>query len=57
MRIDLVRALWYASLAALTIGVSAPARAQASAAPQVSALPKLYNNAKQKLLEGKILSS
>jgi 2-keto-3-deoxy-L-rhamnonate aldolase RhmA len=51
MRIDLLRALWYTSLAALTVGVSAPARAQATAAP------KLYNNAKQKLLEGKTLSS
>ena len=51
MRIDSVKALCYTSLAALTVGVPAPARAQATAAP------KLYNNAKQKLLEGKTLSS
>ena len=51
MRIDFVKALGYSLLAALIVSVSAPARAQATAPP------KLYNNAKQKLLDGKTLSS
>jgi 2-keto-3-deoxy-L-rhamnonate aldolase RhmA len=51
MNIDVVKALGYPLLAALTVSVSAPARAQAPAPP------KLYNNAKQKLLDGKTLSS
>ncbi len=51
MKIDFVKTLGYALLAALTVSVSAPAHAQATAAP------KLYNNAKQKLLDGKTLSS
>jgi 2-keto-3-deoxy-L-rhamnonate aldolase RhmA len=51
MRIDIVKALEYAFLAALTVGASATAQAQAPAPG------KLYNNAKQKLLDGKTLSS
>jgi 2-keto-3-deoxy-L-rhamnonate aldolase RhmA len=51
MRIDIAKTLGYALLAALTVGVAATAQAQ-DAAPA-----KLYNNAKQKLLEGKTLSS
>ena len=50
MKIDFVKTLGCALLAALTVSVSAPAQAQATA-------PKLYNNAKQKLLDGKTLSS
>src|SRR5437879_5082640 len=50
MRIDIKQALGCAFLAALTVGASATAQAQATT-------PKLYNNAKQKLLEGKTLSS
>src|SRR6185312_11393164 len=51
MTTDFVKALGYAVLATLIVSVPAPARAQATAPP------KLYNNAKQKLLEGKTLSS
>jgi len=50
MRIDIKQALGCAFLVALTVGASATAQAQATT-------PKLYNNAKQKLLEGKTLSS
>jgi len=51
MRVDLARVLSCASLAALIVSGSVSAHAQGTAAP------KLYNNAKQKLLEGKTLSS
>ena len=51
MHIEILKTLVYALLAGLTVSVSAPAQAQATAPP------KLYNNAKQKLLDGKTLSS
>jgi 2-keto-3-deoxy-L-rhamnonate aldolase RhmA len=51
MKINIAKSLGYALLAALTVSLAANAQGQAM--PQ----PKLYNNAKQKLLEGKVLSS
>lgn len=51
MRVNIVKVSGYALLAALILSPSANAQAQATARP------KLYNNAKQKLLDGKVLSS
>src|SRR4029077_16771260 len=50
MKIDFLKILGCSLLAVLTVNLSAPAQAK-------QLTPKLYNNAKKKLLEGKTLSS